>query len=395
MKYILVNIKNFIKQETTIFLLCILCIFSSAVIVNFSFGFYHHLNQKKLDDMSGVKGFTIEFVDESRSIVTKGGLVDILISIDENVLKGCKLAMEAHFQQYRSDNAAIDNTGLYVALHFMIENGRITAQPLGEVWKESGFLAEGDYFTAEQVENGEYVCIIPPQNVLGSNEEEQMWIDKFKPDLEGYCTIDDKKYKVIGVTEFALSDIPLIPITTIDDDCFVNRIYFDYDKSITRYQYNSISTAIKDAYGDVAVIPDLDIKDADSQRFYNALLILTVLLALLTGVVLAMLYEYIILQRKKRLTVYRLCGISKGKAVKMYFFECLLLTTVTYGMGVLIYEKLVLPYLSNIFEYISRSYSLRVYLVLGIIYISIVLWVLIVIIKRQIKDNIANELRGI
>lgn len=50
MKYIAINIKNFIKNETAIFALVILCILSSAIIINFAFGFYHHLKVKKLEE---------------------------------------------------------------------------------------------------------------------------------------------------------------------------------------------------------------------------------------------------------------------------------------------------------------------------------------------------------
>lgn len=395
MKYLLINIKNFIRHETIIFLLCILCIFFSSIVVNFSFGFYHHLEQKKLDKENAEKSFVIRFADESRSKVTKGKLVDVLFGIDEEILKDCTIGMSARFEQYRSDNAAIDNSGLYLQLEFGIENGKITVSPRADEWVESGFIMEGSYFTAEQIENGEYVCIVPPQNYHVGDDEESMWYATFMLDSEGYSTIDGKRYKAIGTMEFGLAFIPWVPITTVDDDCFIGSVYFIYDDLITRNQYNVISKAVTDVYGDIAVVDELDIREADNQRFYNTLIILAVLLAVFSGIVLSLLYEYIILQRKKSLTIYRLCGISKKKAVMLYFLECFLLTVVVYGISALLYEYIVLPYLAKYFEYMTLSYSLKVYFELGAVYTVTVLCILMFIIRRQVRNNIADELREV
>lgn len=393
MKYIIVNIKNFIKQETTIFMLAILCIFSSAVIVNFAFGFYHHLEQKKSDENTGIDYFSINFADESKSLVAKGDVMNILLDFDEKVIKNCSIGVNLRYEQYNAEEEMVDKFLVSYAV-FSIRDGKVTVSTMaGESWKKNHVL-EGEYFTAEQIENGEYVCITEPADIYDGREEGRKWEDTFSPDSEGYCIIDGKKYKAIGEYEFA-PYIAVIPITTVDDDCFVQEIIFSFDKPVTRAQYNAISVAFRNAYGDIAVIDDLEIEDLDSQQFYNVLLVLTVLLALLAAVVLSMLYEYIILQRKKNLTIYRLCGINRWKATLMYFSECLLLTAVIYGVGVLIYDRLILPYLSDIFEYMAESYSVKVYLVLGMLYTVTVLCVLFVIIRRQIQCNIVDELKGI
>lgn len=82
MKYVFINIKNFIRQETIIFCLTALCIACSVVVLCFSFGFYHHLEQKKLDRESGTKVVDIDFHDEERRTVTKGSMMNMLMQLD-------------------------------------------------------------------------------------------------------------------------------------------------------------------------------------------------------------------------------------------------------------------------------------------------------------------------
>lgn len=48
MKYILRNIKMFIRHEKTIFIVMIICILSSALILNFAYGLYQNFNTQKI-----------------------------------------------------------------------------------------------------------------------------------------------------------------------------------------------------------------------------------------------------------------------------------------------------------------------------------------------------------
>ena len=52
MKYILKNLKALIKNEGMIFMLMIVCIISSSLIINFSYGLYQNYNVIKNESKS-------------------------------------------------------------------------------------------------------------------------------------------------------------------------------------------------------------------------------------------------------------------------------------------------------------------------------------------------------
>lgn len=391
MKYILINLKSFIRNETAIFLLVLLCIFSSVVIINFSFGFYHHLEQKKLDSEVNSKEMSIDFHDPTRDTVTKGSLLELLYQLDSDVLDNCIITFEGRFAEDKTEDAAIDNSHLVEDMPFCMEDGTITVAPLEERWKENAILVDGSYFTAEQVENGEMVCIADTEKEW-AREEEAAWAAKYSANPDGTYTVNGKEYACIGHADL-FTCVPMVPVTTVADDCYVQRVIFEYSKVMTRNAYTKITGCIREAYGDLADIPELDIQEVDSLKFYNTLLVLCVLLIVMSGIVLSMLYEYVLLQRRRQLTVYRLCGLTRGKAKRLYFMECLCISVIIYMLAVLFFHLVMLPYLGSMFEYIEASCTPYSYTLLGVMYIGISSVILYVMICRQMGGNVVNELK--
>lgn len=392
MKYIVINIKNFIKNETAIFVLVLLCILSSAVIINFSFGFYHHLEKKKLDGENDTKGFYIQFHDETRTTVTKGSLMEALLGLDDDVYEDCTIYLEGRFLEDKTDDPAIDNTALAVCMQFCIRDGRVTAALLEEAWREGGTLLDGHYFTAKQVEDGELVCLANDPNVHYSDGEG--WAEKYSVNEDGTYTVDGKKYTCIGYIE-GFSVIPHVPVTTVADDCYIKLIGFDYDHVVTRRAYNELTNIIREKYGEMAEIEPLDFQQVDSVKFYNTLLVLCILLISMSGLILSMLYQYVLLKRRKQLTIYRICGLTNTKAKLLYFMECLFLSAVIYLLAVMFFHFVMLPYLCRFYEYIAASYTLYSYTILGLMYIGISSVILYLMIWRQMGWNISAELREV
>lgn len=396
MKYIAINIKNFIKNETAIFALVILCILSSAIIINFAFGFYHHLKVKKLEGENNTKSFTIYFHDEERTTVTKGSLMEALLSIDDDVYKNCIIYMEGRFLSDKTAVPAIDNTLLAVCTYFCIQDSKITVAPLEEAWRENGILLDGHYFTAKQVEAGELVCLAGPPGIIyeDSSGEAELWAEKYSANEVGTYTVDGKNYTCIGHIDW-FSVIPMVPVTTVADDCYIKLAGFEYNHTVTRRSYNEITNIIKEKYGGMAEIDPLDFQEVDSVKFYNTLLVLCILLISMSGLILSMLYQYVLLQRRKQLTIYRMCGLTNKKAKLLYFVECLFLSAVIYLFAVVFFHFVMLPYLCRFYEYIAASYTLYSYTVLGLMYIGISSVILYLMIWRQMGWNISAELREV
>lgn len=392
MKYIYINIRNFIRQETVVFGLVVLCILSSAIVINFSFGFYHHLEQKKLDSESGMKELTINFRDTERNTVTKGSLMETLQQLNNTAFENCIISFEGRFAEDKTENPAIDNSMLVEFMPFCMQDGMVTVAPLEQEWEETSIIVDGNYFTAEQIENGEMVCLAP---VEGEYEgEEAVWAKKYSANPNGKYMVHGKEYTCIGHVDW-YSVVPMVPVTTVENSCYIQRITFTYKNILKRKDYMEISQIMRETYGDMADIPTLDIQEIDSQKFYDILLVLCIVLIVMSGIILSLLYEYILLRRKRQLAIYRICGITRGKAKLLYFIECFLLSAILYMAAILIFHFVMLPYFKNIFEYITASYSLFSYGVLEIMYIGITSVILYIMICQQIGRNVVDELREV
>lgn len=397
MKYIFTNIKKFIQNEKTIFILIVLSIFSTAIIFNFVFGFYHHLRIKKMEGGSYPSYFTIHFEDPNRRTVTKGSMLELLLNMDSDVFENCRIRIEGRFLEDKTDLAPLDNTMLVLLLTFCIEDGELKVVPnYEEQLRENNYLVEGHYFTEEQFDNAEFVCLAPRPDVVYGEEgsEERKWAEKYAPNPDGTYTIGGKDYVCIGYTEqFAI--IPEVPITTVSDDIYVKDIAFDYgDNIVTKKSYTAICDKMRQAYGDMAHIPELGIPDIDSLRFYNSLILICVLLVVMSGTILSMLFQYVFLQRRRQLLIYRICGMTQRKAKLLYFVECLVITMVVYVCGVCLFEYGLLPYLNSYFEYMADSYVLSSYIKLGAIYIGISSVILYLTICRELRHSILTDLKG-
>ncbi len=393
MKYIRKNLKNFLKNETIIFCLVFLCILSSAIIINFSFGFYHHLEQKKLDETVDANYVLVDFYDTR---VTKGDLMKVLPGFSEELLSKINLTPAVVWpEDLKEPDGAIDSWTNWFSLSFRYDNGEIKIdKDFEKNMKNAGNLIKGRYFTQEEMDNKELVCVMEDEKVSWNGKGSYFSNVKYHPDDNGKITIGGKKYTVIGQFK-NYNPMPMVPVTTIEDNWYVAQLEIDIrnGKNVTRSQYNEIKDYMEECFGDAATVEPLDLPEEDSEKFYNSLLLLCFVMVSLSGVVLSVLYEYVLLKRRKQITIYRICGMTRRKARGLYLGECILLSSGIYIVAVLLFQYGVLPHLKRSFEYIAASYTLATYCRLGILYLMVTCLIEYGMIRRQLRDNIVTGLK--
>lgn len=393
MKYIRKNLKNFLKNETIIFCLVFLCILSSAIIINFSFGFYHHLEQKKLDETVDANYVLVDFYDRR---VTKGELMKVLTGFSEELLSKINLTPAVVWpEDLKEPDGAIDSWTNWFSLSFRYDNGEIKIdKDFEKNMKNAGNLIKGRYFTQEEMDNKELVCVMEDEKVSWNGKGSYFANVKYHPDDNGKITIGGKKYTVIGQFK-NYNPMPMVPVTTIEDNWYVAQLEIDIrnGKNVTRSQYNEIKDYMEECFGDAATVEPLDLPEEDSEKFYNSLLLLCFVMVSLSGVVLSVLYEYVLLKRRKQITIYRICGMTRRKARGLYLGECILLSAGIYIVAVLLFQYGVLPHLKRSFEYIAASYTLSTYCRLGILYLMVTCLIEYGMIRRQLRDNIVTGLK--
>ena len=175
-----------------------------------------------------------------------------------------------------------------------------------------------------------------------------------------------KKYKIIGLQKMH----PLIvPFESLNDDTPIDLLLFNFKNPLTRSQYNEIKEKIQSNIGDLASIPELNIPEPENYYLYNTIIFISALIAILAAINFAILYQYVLTKRRKTLSIFRICGCTITRAFKMLISECMIITIPTFVLTSLIFDKTALPILSKYFEYIESAYSIKLYLLIFVIYV--------------------------
>ncbi|MGN1102781.1 MAG: FtsX-like permease family protein, partial [Huintestinicola sp.] len=168
----------------------------------------------------------------------------------------------------------------------------------------------------------------------------------------------------------------------------------DFNTDISRSQYDDIVGSVAMNMGDTAKVPDMDISPASELFFYRTILLISVLISVLASLNFAVLYRFVLQKRIKTLTIFRICGCTKGRIIRLYLSECMLVGLPVFALTELLYAKLVLPLLSDIFEYIGYAYSPLLYLAIFGIYAVSSFVILLVMISIYISRRSINELKA-
>ena len=381
MKYVLKNIKSFIKTEKMIFILVLICIVVSSFIINFSYGLYQNYHVIKEEEESELYEIEIPFKNDlNGNYADKKTLKEVLLSFSDLLND----SIDLYYVPIYCDD--IPEEYGRVVTRFDIRNSKIVpCEILKENMLTFGTLISGDYFTEEQESNGENVAIVLNDLTSTDSITRQLMINDDEISFQG------KNYKIIGFQDLS---ILMIPFDSLDNNTPVESLLLNFVKPLTRSQYDEIKEKISMSFGDLAEIPELDIPESENYYLYNTIILISVLIAVLAAINFTVLYKYILSKRTKALSIFRICGCSKYEALRMFLSECMLITIPVFALTSLCYDKLVLPILAKHFEYIESAYSLKLYLLIFAIYVLSSLVVLGIMIYFGFLRRTIRETKG-
>lgn len=374
-KYILKNVKAFVKTEKMIFGLIIICIVTSAFIINFSYGLYQNYHVLKEEEESELYEFNVLFNNSEDVFVSKIELKNAVLSFSDTLNE----SIDMYLVEPICDEF-IDTGFNRIAIRFSIKNGDILPCDVFESnMKEYDTLISGRYFSVQEEKYGERVALVFDD--IGKNESftESLMIDDNTIQFQG------NKFKIIGVQKIH----PLIvPFNSLKDNTPINNILFSFKKPLTRSSYDEIKRVLMSSFGSLANVPDLDIPEAENYYLYNTIILISIMIAILAAINFAVLYKYILSKRTKALAIFRICGCTKSRVLRMFLSECMIIAVPLFVATTLIYDKFVLPKLGQHFEYIESAYSIKLYLLIFGIYIAATIFVLLFMISGFLKKTI-------
>lgn len=353
MKTVLLNIKNFAKNECAIFAVIIICVVSSAFIINFSYGLYYNYTSQKNETELELKNLAPEPVQGA--VITKGEFQRFAESLDEKTLNAMLVIYAgAELSEFESD----EGPGSF-PMRFVIHAEKYNiCEVTRKNWEEKGVITSGRYINTAEEQSGELVAVVSGESADSWNQA----CERFR-NADGTITMFGKKYTVVG-TYSAGTAAPIVPFLTVPDDVLITQIGFAFERNITRSMYSDITEKAAEQFGGKLKFPELKFPDTETVSIYNNMIWIALLISLLSVTNFAMLYRFILLKRQRNLAIMRICGCTRNRAVMMYFAECVIITLPAYAVGAALNVLAANTVMCRVLEFFKQAYSIKTYLLL-------------------------------
>ena len=388
MKYVLTNIRNLAGREKFIFAIMLICVFVSAWIMTFSYGLYQNFHALVVD--SDEEGRTaIPNIIKSDERLTFGGFKTYLEALPTELLNSAENIMCESYIDSEDPKHPDNINSTYLDSRFTFRNGNYqTSSFIEELWKSEGILMSGNFFSDDDEMLGNN-CVIVNNSIM---------TDSFAREQYANLIIDDntalmfgKEYKIIGTTgAFGI----MVPFLSVPADVPVYYIHFQFEKTLTKEIYKTLIDTANEVIPGKLNFPKLELPDSDSLYIYHNIMLISVLIAALTIVNFAFLYNFIFGRRKRQLAIMRICGCTAARAVWICLGECIVLCVPVFLAGMLTYIPFMKHVLSPLFEYMADSYSLWIYAAIFGIYFIMLLAIMSVLLSGQIRKTLAEGRKG-
>lgn len=377
MKIVFYNIKNFIKQHTGFFILMIITVFFSSVIMLFSYGLFQNYKMSKLEFTASQKQLRIDSNSNIPDVMpmTKGEVLQCITSLDENSFKDLELI----FTISQVDDCKVPfeeaSITMDVLSRFLYIDGNFRCySKMYKTLKEQGWFLEGNYYNDAQYDSGQPLMLLP----------------------EGFA--DNKsEFSMQGKTFKAIATIkgePDVIYTSLNDDTKCSAVCFNYTRPPSLKQYNDIYNTFKSVFGERIKSPDVEPFYQEDYWLYNTIMLAAVLIAIVASINLIILYQYILLKRRKTLSIFMICGCTKNKAVMYYLAESMLITLPCFFISALLYHNFLLELFAKKFVYIESAYSLKLYVIAFLIYFIISTTAMFIISSAMVRKTSIIQLKA-
>lgn len=368
MKYIFKNLYAIKKDQPIFLIFIIITVLITSIMINFSFGTYRVFEEKKLAEIEDLRHLDIA-IDEDAGI-SKAGLDQCFQQLSGDLEELIYMILVS---------AEIDEH-LNLECRFALKDGKYVPSSVFRDNLIKGNLTD-HYFTEEQEANGELVALI------GINQ---------KSNSGNTLIIQGKSYQIIGRQSWDF-DNPLVPFGSLNPETEINAadgIYLSFTKAISKKQYEKIKRIFETTWGDLVEVPPFSGETDQNRTVYNTMLLIAMVIAVISAINYAVLFQYIMLRQEQMLAVYRLCGMKRKQATNIYLAECLFIIITAYAAGAALFHVFVLPVLEYLSDTIRSEFSLKIYLILFLIYLITSIAILVLVIVGNIyRKSIVDLIR--
>ncbi len=408
MRYILKNIKLFALKNTLVFILFLVSLFVSVTVLLAAYGIYTEYHEKADRDIQGTEGlYDLEGNKREESDIEYLLFQQGLDKYYERPMKfeecrgffydlGTIFGDKIDYIDFSCLPELIDidelyrkSTGQTYVPYISVTSGYKD----GELAVPDSFTTVygGRYFTNEDYRIDAKVCIIGFEELQKHNHE---YMDLTEENGTYYVTTNGVKYEVIGYHNPEAMAVTVTP-GAAPGDCYVGESFDLKLKEVpTADEYRKFTELVSyyfaDLISDVTKMPTANI---DTQYFYNTNIWISVIIALAAAINLAVLYQYVLVSRRKTLAIFRLVGGTKNRIRRLYILETTLISSVMFVISAIIFNVAIKPFIIKVYPYIENLYTLKVYAIMFLIYMAVTVVILNIMIMRYVSKAPVNLMK--
>lgn len=366
MKYIMKNIRLFYKYEKNIFFLCISSVFFSMISILVAYGIYSNYMVQKIKSETDLNWVMIDIIASEEDPLTKERFDQVLLDCPEEL-----------FEQVDMIYTDVEiETEQSLQVRFCVRDGKITGCSLFKENMKKNSLAS-DYFTEEQEEQGECVALVYTEETSAVSDAEN--VDSIQ--LQG------KEYRVIGTQRWAPP--ALVPYLSLDDATPLSPargITLYFHTAVSAKEYAELKECLEEPLKRWIRFPERNV-DLSRLYLYNSVLCVLIFIIVISAVDFALFYKYVLVKRRKHMVVFRICGFTKQRAIRMYLGECLILVAAMIPCAMVLFRYGICPVLQKIYEGFESYYSWKTYLFFGCTYFGGSMLILLGMIAVEMKQS--------
>ena len=409
-KYTLKNIRLFATKNTLVFILFLVSLFVSVTVLLAAYGIYTEYHEKSDRDIQGTLGLydsqgnkreesDIEYLlfqqgfdkyyerpmkfEECRGFFYDLGTIlgDKIDYIDFSCLP--ELIDLDELLENPSDDSYIP----FIDVISGYEDGKIApATAYANITVQSG-----RYFTEKEIDTKAKVCVVGLEELKEHNHE---YMDLTKENETYYVTTNGVKYEVIGYYN-PMSMSVSIPPDVAPGNCYVGSGFdIKLNDVPTAEEYREFTELVSYYFADLITdVTEMPVANVDTEYFYNTNIWISVIIALAAAINLAVLYQYVLVSRRKTLAIFRLVGATKNRIRRLYILETTLISSVIFVISTVIFNVAIKPFIIEVYPYIENLYTLKVYAIMFLIYMAVTVVILNIMIMRYVSKAPVNLMK--